>query len=67
MKIDIHNHILPENWPDLKEVKCETLMHDLLITQFMCNKSNQVKYAFHLLIVVYYTFYRNMAMVDGAK
>ena len=20
MKIDIHNHILPESWPDLKEV-----------------------------------------------
>jgi len=22
MKIDIHNHILPKEWPDLKQVGC---------------------------------------------
>ena len=26
MKIDIHNHILPETWPDLKKVSFEFLI-----------------------------------------
>ena len=27
LKLDIHNHILPENWPDLKEVSIHA--HDI--------------------------------------
>lgn len=29
LKVDIHNHILPANWPDLKEVRPHILMLEM--------------------------------------
>ena len=34
LKIDIHNHILPERWPDLKEVSFEALSFSLTSVTF---------------------------------
>ena len=33
-KIDIHNHILPERWPDLKEVRAKS---DELLTPMLAS------------------------------
>ena len=44
MKIDIHNHILPETWPDLKEVSFD---FPLSVRQNMDENNDEVYVKFH--------------------
>ena len=59
MKIDIHNHILPETWPDLKEV---SLDFPLSVRQNMDENNDEVYVKFHWQICDYHSV---MAMVGG--
>ena len=34
MKLDIHNHILPESWPDLKKVHLSLFLSNFLISYY---------------------------------
>ena len=59
MKIDIHNHILPETWPDLKEVSFD---FPLSVRQNIDENNDEVYVEFHWQICDYHSV---MAMVGG--